>query len=425
VQTTTSPLVQPIHTRWATYLNMLSSILKHRGTLVQAVRDPEFERLACASRSGMDSLAAEVEADQHLQELTDALTGVDSSPTNVPAGVASNTRYATVYKSVLDSGFWEAASEYIALNTQVAAAITSLSSDSACLSDAVLYTTKISQTINALQHGAESVLFDSELHIQELQKVWSKRAEHVTSFSHLALLLDPRPEYRAFVQSESIILGSVEERNRGNTGFIASADSALRAMVDLVLPDDNKTVQHRHEKHNSLSLVEVKAAILSGALRTFLGVHESKTLKHLQIDEAKLRQVGVDGESPVSFWVNQVPDTCLLREAAIRVMSAKPSSTAVERLWNSFGDNLTAKRRSFKNQTLATVVYAKMNHRILGSGGDVFTEPQFESLLDFVDEVHEEELVQQSKGGVQNEQIVQIEGDIASETSGSGSAGSW
>jgi hypothetical protein len=61
----------------------------------------------------------------------------------------------------------------------------------------------------------------------------------------------------------------------------------------------------------------------------------------------------VDEESPVSFWADQVPETCLLREAAIRAMSAKPSSSAVERLWNGFGDTLTAKRRSFKNNTLA------------------------------------------------------------------------
>jgi hypothetical protein len=58
-------------------------------------------------------------------------------------------------------------------------------------------------------------------------------------------------------------------------------------MVDLMPSDNNKTVQQRHEKNKTLSLVEVKAATLSGALRTFLGLHESKTLKHLQIDEAK------------------------------------------------------------------------------------------------------------------------------------------
>jgi hypothetical protein len=64
----------------------------------------------------------------------------------------------------------------------------------------------------------------------------------------------------------------------------------------------------------------------------------------------------VDGAIPASFWQQDVPADCLLREAAIRVMSAKPSSTAVERLWNSFEDNLTAKRRSMKNETLAMLV---------------------------------------------------------------------
>jgi hypothetical protein len=151
-------------------------------------------------------------------------------------------------------------------------------------------------------------------------------------------------------------------------------------------------------------------------------VHESKTLKYLQIDEAKLTQVGVDEESPVSFWVDQVPKMCLLMEAAIRVMSANRSSTAVERLWIGFGDNLTAKRGSFKNNTLATVVYAKMKHHILGTHGDVITEAQFDSLLDLVHVVVEEELVQHSKGGVQNEKTEQCVGAISSSSSGSGSA---
>jgi hypothetical protein len=67
------------------------------------------------------------------------------------------------------------------------------------------------------------------------------------------------------------------------SAFVSSADGALRVIADLVLSDDNKTVQQRHEKHKTLSLVEVQAAILSGALRTFLGVHESKTLKHCKL----------------------------------------------------------------------------------------------------------------------------------------------
>jgi hypothetical protein len=33
----------------------------------------------------------------------------------------------------------------------------------------------------------------------------------------------------------------------------------------------------------------------------------------------------------------------------------------VERLWNAFGDNLTAKRRSMGNGRLAELVYCRMN----------------------------------------------------------------
>ena len=40
----------------------------------------------------------------------------------------------------------------------------------------------------------------------------------------------------------------------------------------------------------------------------------------------------------------------LVREAGIRV---NPSSTAVDRLWNVFGDDLPAKRRSIKDTNLA------------------------------------------------------------------------
>jgi hypothetical protein len=78
-------------------------------------------------------------------------------------------------------------------------------------------------------------------------------------------------------------------------------------------------------------------------------------------------------------------------------MSAKPSSTAVERLWNSFGDNLTAKRRSILNETLQMLVYTKMNHGVLKHDGvdlgsvDV-KDYGFQSILEFVDELIEEEL---------------------------------
>jgi hypothetical protein len=103
---------------------MLSSLIKHRSSLIKAVKDAEFDRLARAARSGVDSLAEEVEADQQLRDLTDALSGVTSSSTSVPEGVSRNQKYATVYKSVEDPRFWKAAEQYVALNSPVAAAIT-------------------------------------------------------------------------------------------------------------------------------------------------------------------------------------------------------------------------------------------------------------------------------------------------------------
>jgi hypothetical protein len=145
-----------------------------------------------------------------------------------------------------------------------------------------------------------------------------------------------------------------------------------------------------------LSVVEAKRALLSGALKAFVGVHESKKLKHLGISEEKLKEAGSSDDTPASFWVHDVPSDCLLRQVGIRVMSAKPSSTAVERLWNSFGDNLTAKRRSLLNETLQMFVYTKMNHWLLQLDGvDASIEQQeysFQSVLEFVDEMIESEL---------------------------------
>jgi hypothetical protein len=111
-----------------------------------------------------------------------------------------------------------------------------------------------------------------------------------------------------------------------------------------------------------------------------------------------------------------------LRGAAIREMSAKPSHTAFERFWSGFGDHLRAKRRSFKNDALATVPYAKIDHRVLGTHGNTTPEAQIDGLLDFVEEVVEEELVLDTKGGVQNEQTEQCWGAISSSYCRSGSA---
>jgi hypothetical protein len=97
--------------------------------------------------------------------------------------------------------------------------------------------------------------------------------------------------------------------------------------------------------------------------------------------------------------VHDVPNECLLRQVGIRVMSTKPSSRAVERLWNSFGDNLTAKRSFLLNDTLQMFVNTKMNHWVLQFDGVDATieqlEYSFSSVLEFADEMIENELAVQ------------------------------
>jgi hypothetical protein len=48
-------------------------------------------------------------------------------------------------------------------------------------------------------------------------------------------------------------------------------------------------------------------------------------------EKDELKEAGSSDDTPASFWVHDVPSDCLLRQVGIRVMSAKPSSTAVER----------------------------------------------------------------------------------------------
>jgi hypothetical protein len=356
IRSAVCPLVQPVKTRWGTCLNMFQSLLKHRKHLEQAIAQSEFARLAKSARSGLDSVEDELEADEHIDEMATLLAGEEVSTSNdMPIDVANNRRYARVYKIVRDASFWKGAQQYVDLNEPVASAITSLSGDSVCLSDAVYLVMTAGKSIGSATFSQFSSLFDSEHQVAELKDKWNVRANHLTGFAHLALLLDPRPHFRDFVKGEKIIIGSHEGKDYGNTAFLNSADECLRGMADMVLADSHKTVRDRSSQAPYMSLLDSKQALLSGALKAFIGMHEKKRLKHLNIDENKLKQHGVDGGTPLSFWQHDVPTQCLLREAAIRVMSAKPSSTAVERLWNAFGDNLTAKRRSMKNKTLRSL----------------------------------------------------------------------
>jgi hypothetical protein len=73
----------------------------------------------------------------------------------------------------------------------------------------------------------------------------------------------------------------------------------------------------------------------------------------------------IQSDSPLLFFEQKMSAKCVLLRAAKRVFSLKPCSTPVEGLWNVFGVNLTAKRRSMKKGMLAELVYARMNMHLL------------------------------------------------------------
>ena len=107
-------------------------------------------------------------------------------------------------------------------------------------------------------------------------------------------------------------------------------------------------------------------------------------------------------------------------------MSAKAYSTAVQGLWNPFGGALNAKRRSTKNATLAKTVYPKMNLHLLDTDTVKSTDSNgFESLLEFLDATIEGKIVQDARGGVDCDQIMDCTSPVEPAGSGSGSAGSW
>lgn len=64
-------------------------------------------------------------------------------------------------------------------------------------------------------------------------------------------------------------------------------------MASVALPDSHKTLVEVQKKNPAMSVVETKQEILSGALKAFIGVHSIKKLKHSDICEEKLRQVGI------------------------------------------------------------------------------------------------------------------------------------
>jgi hypothetical protein len=122
------------------------------------------------------------------------------------------------------------------LNSSLAATITKLSCGSSCVSDAVFMTMQISKSVHAMSLNDYSNLFESEAQISELQRLWGLCAKRITTFAHLALLFDPRPEYIEFVTPEPLIVGDPAEKTLGNTAVlyycIAPSKEALHAERD-------------------------------------------------------------------------------------------------------------------------------------------------------------------------------------------------
>lgn len=100
--------------------------------------------------------------------------------------------------------------------------------------------------------------------------------------------------------------------------------------------------------------------VLESGLRTFIGTHPDLQLEDLNIDRAQVSEV-CEHDISTTFWSLQVPVSCPIRNVAIRVLCAKPSSIGVERLWSAFGNSLTAQRRSVDNGKLCKLIYVKMN----------------------------------------------------------------
>jgi hypothetical protein len=100
---------------------------------------------------------------------------------------------------------------------------------------------------------------------------------------------------------------------------------------------------------------------MSTEFKMWLGTHKKYSRVHLGVDSRKLEQCTAECDC-IDFWSTDVPaDRCWLRRAAMRVLCAKPTSTAVERLWSHFRDVFAVKRKAMMSNTLQKLVYVEMN----------------------------------------------------------------
>lgn len=216
---------------------MLAGILRAKVALQAACHDPAFS--AVANSSDVSSCTAdEAMANLLLGRKDDAF---DSA--GVPVSLLSHPRFAAIYMAVINEDFWTRVDAYLQLNSIVVTCIAEVSKGCALLSDAALAYLSINDHVQALtQHSFPSLLTNND-DLATLQTSW---ADHMrmgmTDELYLSLLIDPRQHVREFVQSEQVLIGSVELNNFGATDAIHRALKVVSRYADMDVPADDKVV---------------------------------------------------------------------------------------------------------------------------------------------------------------------------------------
>ena len=215
---------------------MCESLIKHRHLLTQAIRHPEYERVAAASTSNAyfntDGLSPEDVIE--IAEMEAQLEGI-ADRASIPAAVRKSTKYAAAYASVSSSSFWKQAHEFVELNSPVQQAITDLSSDSATLSDAARMFLQLNKKIILISHEHFPALLTVAT-VNTMKAQWDSTFRgHLRPHHFVALLLDPRKHMRQFVQDEPAVIGASE--SRGDSDIIRQSVEFVRQFADTPVPD--------------------------------------------------------------------------------------------------------------------------------------------------------------------------------------------
>jgi hypothetical protein len=387
-KSTKAALAAEVATRFATVFLMCESLKRHRATCTLCVHDPEFGRLAAASkRNGtyLDTEGLGQDDMEHLDMEEDLVLEYPSG--HMPEAVRTNKVYACAFAAVCSSKFWSQLSEYMSLTQPFAAGITALSADSASLSDAARLFIELNSKVLSFQAADFPTLLTAS-DVTEIQNMWAVRFNnHLRPHHYVALLLDPRRHMRAFVQNQPAVVGSKADGSWGNTPIIKTAVQFVRDYSETLIDKSVEGVSALVAKVvavQNMPKVSAQKRLLEAGLRAFIGTHPQKTRSDMGINEEQLKEV-VESDTPTTFWLVQVDTDCVVRRLALRVLCGKPSSIAVERLWNAFGDNLTKKRRSVLNENLCQVVYVKMNAHLVPNSMLNDLSPK---LVDFVQHQH-------------------------------------